>query len=521
MHYRWWGPGVIALAQLMAMLDMTIVNIALPWAQQDTGMSDVSRQWVVTAYTLSFGALLLVGRRVGDLVGRRRAFIIGAAGFAVASVIGGAAPNAELLIAARVVQGVFAALLVPSTLAMLATTFTEPRERAKAFGVFSSVASAGGAIGLLGGGVITQYLNWRWCFYVNVPIGVAVMVGAWLLLPSMPAHRQRVDFLGAVLSSCGMLALVYAFDQAATHSWTSGRVLGCLAAAVVLLAGFSVVQAKGRAPLLPLRLVADRNRLGASLTIALAMVSLFGLFLILTYQLQVIMAYSPLRTGLAILPATVATVLTSTQITARLVPRVPLRLLVVSGLLIAMVGLLNLGRLEPGSSYVTTLMPTQILLGVGVGLVISPCISAATYQVSPREVGVVSAVVSTSQQLGGSIGTALLNAIATSVTADRLAGGRHGERAVTEATVHGYAVASLWAVGITALAALLAGLLITIDLRTSRESPPWNWNRPRRATGRPPTSPPDQQPPVAIPGPAAAPTAHGGACERQLPASGP
>ncbi|TFE36252.1 DHA2 family efflux MFS transporter permease subunit [Streptomyces sp. ICN441] len=464
-RYRWWGLGVIALAQLMVMLDMTIVNIALPWAQQDTGMSDVSRQWVVTAYTLAFGALLLLGGRVGDLVGRKRAFVAGAVGFAVASVVGGAAPNAEVLVAARAAQGVFAALLVPSTLAMLATTFTEPRERAKAFGVFSSVAGVGSAVGLLGGGVITEYLDWRWCFYVNVPIGAAVVAGAWLLLPAVPAIRQRVDVPGAVLSALGMLALVYAFDQAATHSWTSARVLGCLAAALVLLAAFGLAQAKGPAPLLPLRLVADRNRAGASLTIALAMVSLFGLFLILTYQLQVVMDFSPMRTGLAILPATVATVLTSTRIAARLVPRVPLRWLVVPGLLIAMAGLLNLGRLTPDSSYVSLLMPTQILLGIGVGLVMSPCISAATYRVPPQEMGVVSAFVSTSQQLGGSIGTALLNAIATSVTAGRIAGRGSGGRAVTEATVHGYAVASLWAAGITAVAAVLAGLLITVDLR--------------------------------------------------------
>jgi EmrB/QacA subfamily drug resistance transporter len=482
-RYRWWGLGVIATAQLMVMLDMTVVNIALPWAQQANGMSDVSRQWVVTAYTLAFGALLLLGGRLGDIIGRKRAFMIGVLGFAVASVIGGAAPNAAVLISSRAAQGAFAALLVPSTLTMLATTFTEPGERARAFGVFSSVASAGGAIGLLGGGVITQYLNWRWCFYVNVPIGVIVAIGAFLLLPAMPARRQRVDIPGALLSGAGMLALVYAFDQGASHSWTGARVIGLFAAAIVLLVGFVAVQSRARNPLLPLRLVADRNRLGASLTIALAMVSLFGLFLILTYQLQVIMGFSPLKTGLAILPATVATVLTSTQITARLVPRLPLRLLVVPGLLIAALGLLNLSRLTPGSSFVSTLLPTQILLGVGVGLVIAPCISAATYQVPPREVGVVSAFVSTSQQLGGSIGTALLNTIATTVAAHRLAGGGHGEREVTEATVHGYVVASLWAAGITVVAAALAGLLITTDPR-----------KPLRAAAKPTADRPAETP---------------------------
>ncbi|MFF8901075.1 DHA2 family efflux MFS transporter permease subunit [Streptomyces lydicus] len=466
-RFRWWGLAVIGIAQLMVMLDTTIVNIALPWAQRATGMSDADRQWVITAYTLAFGGLLLLGGRIGDLIGRKRAFVIAVAGFTAASAAGGAAPTAAILVGSRAAQGLFAALLIPATLAMLTTTFTEPRERAKAFGVFSSVAAAGGALGLLCGGVITQYLNWRWCLYVNVPIGVLVAVGAWLLLPGLPAQRGvRIDVPGAVLSSGGMVALVYGFSEAADEGWSSGRVVGLLVAALVLLTAFVALQAKVRDPLLPLRVLAERNRAGGFLTIALAMVGMFGLFLIMTYQLQVVMHYSPARAGLALLPATLATVLTTTQVTARLMPRVPVRLLVAPGLLLAAAGLFNLGRLTPESPYASTLLPTQILLGAGLGLVMTPCVNIATNKVPPADVGVVSAFVSTSQQIGGSIGTALLNTIATSVTATALASRAPGAAATAEATVHGYAVASLWAGGILLVTAAVAAVLIKVDLRT-------------------------------------------------------
>ncbi|MFE7130827.1 DHA2 family efflux MFS transporter permease subunit [Streptomyces sp. NPDC057638] len=463
---RWWGLAVIGLAQLMVMLDTTIVNIALPWAQRETGMSDVSRQWVVTSYMLAFGGLLLLGGRIGDLLGRRRAFITAVIGFTGASVLGGAASSAGVLIASRVGQGIFAALLMPALLALLTTSFTEPRERAKAFGVFSSVASAGGALGLLGGGVITEYLDWRWCFYVNVPIGVIVVIGGLLLLPNPPANKAvRVDLLGAVLSCAGMVALVYGFDEAAAEGWTEGRVYALLAGALVLLALFVVRQAKASNPLLPLWVLADRNRAGAFLGIGITMIGLFGLLFILTYQLQEVMGYTPLKTGLAILPATVGTVLVATQVTPRLMPLVPARLLVAPGMVLAAAGLLNLGRLGPDSSYATTLLPTQILVGLGLGLVMAPCINIATNKVPPRDAGVVSAFVSTSQQIGGSVGTALLNTIAMTVTANALrADGREGS-ATAEATVRGFAEAGLWAAGIVLVGAVAAGLLITTDLR--------------------------------------------------------
>ncbi|MEU5599529.1 DHA2 family efflux MFS transporter permease subunit [Streptomyces sp. NPDC020298] len=470
--HRWWGLAVIGLAQLMVMLDTTIVNIALPWAQRATGMSDADRQWVITGYTLAFGGLLLLGGRIGDLLGRRLAFIIAVTGFTAASAVGGAAPNAAVLIGSRVGQGLFAALLMPATLALLTTTFTEPRERAKAFGIFSSVASAGGALGLLGGGLITEWLNWRWCLYVNVPIGALVVAGALMLLPNLPAQRGvKVDVPGAALSAAGMVALVYGFGEAADHGWSSARVIGLLAAAVVLLTAFVALQARGRNPLLPLSVLADRDRAGAFIGIGLTMIGLFGLMFILTYQLQGVMDYSPLRTGLAILPATVATVLTTTQITSRLMPKVPVRLLVTPGMLIAAAGLFNLGRITPDSSYVTTLMPTQILVGLGLGLVMSPCISLATHKAAPSEVGVVSAFVSTSQQIGGSVGTALLNTIAMTVSATALSAAGTDAHAAAEATVHGYAVAADWAGAIVLAGAVLTGLLIGTDLRKPAAAP--------------------------------------------------
>ncbi len=474
-RYRWWGLAVIGLAQLMVMLDTTIVNIALPWAQQAMAMSDGNRQWVVTAYSLAYGGLLLLGGRIADMAGRKRIFLIGTVGFILASAVGGMAPNAAVLVGARAAQGVFAALLAPATLSMVTTTFTEPRERAKAFGVFSAVAGVGGAIGLLLGGVMTQYLDWSWCFFINLPIGAAVAIGGFFLLPDVPGHPDvKLDVPGTLLGTAGMVALIYGFGEAATVGWRSPLVLGLIVGAVVLLAGFVFVQAKSANPLLPLHIVAERNRAGAFLAIALAMSGMFGLFLIMTYQLQVIMKFSPLQTGLAILPATVAIVLTNTQVTSRLLPRVPARLVIVPGLVLAAIGMLILTQLTPDSAYATHLLPAQILLGVGLGLVMMPCVNIATSRLPMRDVGVVSAFVGTSQQIGASIGTSLLNTIAASTTAAALAVAGAGVAAdeVAAATVHGYTVTSAWAAGILLLAAVLAGLLINVDQRKRPEATP-------------------------------------------------
>jgi EmrB/QacA subfamily drug resistance transporter len=456
---------VIGLAQLMIMLDTTIMNIALPSAQHALNMSDANRQWVVTAYTLASGGLLLLGGRVADMVGRKRTFLIGVVGFIAASALGGLSPVVGVLIAARGLQGMFAALLGPSTLAMITATFTEPHERAKAFGVFSSVAAAGGAIGLVLGGIITQLLSWRWVFFINLPIGVVIAIGGLLVLPAVAGHKLALDIPGAVLATLGTVAMIYGFGEAASKGWGSGQVIVSLIAALVLLAAFVYVQRRSANPLLPLHLLANRNRAGAFLSIALAMVGLFGLFLFMTYQLQVIMKFSPLKAGLALLPATVVTVLVNTQVTPRLLPRVPARWLVAPGLVIASCGLLIFTQLTPDSTYAGYLLPAQLLLGGGLGLVITPCVNIATSGLPMKDIGVMAAFVGASQQIGASTGTALLNTIAASTTAAALVGAGTAPAVVARATVHGFAVASAWGVGILLVAAILAGSLINVNQR--------------------------------------------------------
>ncbi|MFE7927121.1 MFS transporter [Streptomyces sp. NPDC057456] len=463
---RWWGLVIIALAQLMVVLDATIVNIALPSAQEDLGISDGDRQWVITAYTLAFGGLLLLGGRISDLVGRKRTFVIGLIGFAVASALGGAATGAGMLFGARALQGVFAALLAPSALSLLTTTFTDPKERGKAFGIYGALAGSGAAIGFIVGGLLTEYLNWRWCLYVNVPIAVIAVFGALVLLHDRPGHTEvRLDVPGAVLGCGGLVAIVYGFSEAEPRGWTDPLVLGLFAGGIVLLTAFVWWQTKARVPLLPLHIIKDRNRAGCFLTMGLAIIGMFGLFLFMTYYLQVILGYSPLRTGLAFLPLTVAIIIGSTQISARLMNRVPPRMLMVPGMLLASGGMVILTQMTVDSSYTSEILPALLLMGLGMGLTFMPVFSTATAGVAPQDAGVTSATVNTSQQVGGSIGTALLNTIATTSStayvAAHLTGPARRAQVTAEGTVHGYTVAIWWAAAIMLLAGLVAGLMVT------------------------------------------------------------
>ncbi|MEU8133416.1 MFS transporter [Streptodolium elevatio] len=457
---RWKALIFIALAQLMVVLDGTIVNIALPSAQADLGISDGNRQWVITAYALAFGGLLLFGGRIADLWGRRRTFIVGLIGFAVASAIGGLAANTGLLLGARALQGVFGALLAPSALSLLAVMFTDGKERAKAFGIFGAIAGGGGAVGLILGGVLTEYMNWRWTFFVNIPFAVVAALGAIAVIsePAGGRNRSPMDVPGVVLSSLGLGSLVYAFTRAESDGWTSGVTLGLFAAAVVLLASFVFVESRVAAPLLPLRVVTDRRRGGIYLSLGLAVIAMFGMFLFITYYLQVVKDYSPVVTGLAFLPMIAGMITGSTQIGARLMTRVPPRLLMGPGFLTAGIGMLMLTQLEVGSSYVGLIMPAQLLLGLGMGTAFMPAMSMATQGVQARDAGVASAMVNTSQQVGGAIGTALLNTVAASATTAYATShaGRAAEQLKLEAMVHGYATAIWWAVGILALASLIA-----------------------------------------------------------------
>ncbi|WP_406172896.1 DHA2 family efflux MFS transporter permease subunit [Streptomyces sp. NBC_00996] len=462
---RWWALVVIALAQLMVILDMTIVNIALPSAQIDLRMSDGNRQWVITAYTLAFGGLLLLGGRVADLAGRKLTFMIGLLGFAAASALGGAATGSGMLFGARALQGVFAALLAPSALSLLTTTFTDPKERGKAFGVFGAIVGAGAAIGLLAGGLLTQYLDWRWCLYVNVPIAFVAFAGAWVLLDSGGRHEDaHLDVPGALLGSAGMLSLVYGFSEAESRSWGDALVLGLLAAGVVLLGLFALWQTRARVPLLPVSVVRDRQRVGAFLTILFVTIGMFGVFLFLTYYFQRVLGYSPLKTGLAYLPITVGMITGSTQVAARLLNRVPPRTLIVPGLLLAAGALALVAQVGVEPAYASHVLPGMLMLGLGMGTAMMTCVSLATGGVAPRDSGAASATFNTAQQVGGSIGTALLNTIAASVTtryATAHAGPGVDRRALaSHAAVHGFNVATWWAMASLLLAALIAGVVV-------------------------------------------------------------
>ncbi|MFC4048622.1 MFS transporter [Actinomadura syzygii] len=466
---RWWALAVIALAQLVVMLDMTIVNIALPSAQRDLGMTDGNRQWAITAYTLAFGGLLLVGGRVGDLFGRKRAFIVGLTGFAAASALGGAATGPGMLFAARALQGVFAALLAPAALSLMTTTFTDPRDRGKAFGVFGAIAGAGSAVGMLVGGSLTEYLDWRWCLYVNVPVAAIAVLGAVVMLKE-PGRRagSRLDVLGAVLGSAGALSIVYGFSEAESRDWGDPRVSALLVGGVALLGVFALWQTRARTPLLPLHIVKDRQRAGAYLTMGLVTVAMFGVFLFLTYYMQGIKGWSPLKTGVAYLPMTACMIIGSTQISARLLRRAPARALIVPGLALGVCGLAFLASMDVDSTYLGHVLPGVCLMGLGMGTTFMAAIATATGRVAPHEQGAASATLNTMQQVGGSVGTALLNTIAAGATTDWLASHRiipvertpQVRAALAEATVHGYSVATWTSAGIMLLAAVIAGVLI-------------------------------------------------------------
>ncbi len=465
---RWVALIFIALAQLMVVLDATVVNIALPSAQRALGISDGDRQWVITAYTLAFGGLLLFGGRVGDLIGRRLTFLIGLVGFAGASALGGAAYNEGMLFGARALQGAFGAFLAPSALSLLAVTFTAPKERAKAFGIYGAIAGGGAALGLILGGVLTEYLNWRWALYVNVPIAIIGFVGGIVFVrePALGRERARLDVPGLLLVTTGLISLVYGFTRAESEGWSERGVLGLFAAAVVLLVAFVIVEAVTRAPLLPLRVVLERNRGGAYLAVGLSVIGMFGLFLFLTYYLQTVKRYSPVESGLAFLPMTAGMIIGSTQIAARLMNSVAPRLLMVPGLLVAASGIAMLTRLQVDSAYTGIVLPAELLLGLGLGTAFMPAMNLATVDVHPRDAGVASAMVNTSQQVGGSVGTALLNTIAATATAHYLtahAAGRPSAALAATGLVHGFTVALWWGVGVLVLAAI--GVTVLINKR--------------------------------------------------------
>jgi len=464
---RWLILGVIALAQLMVVLDLTVMNIALPSAQRALHFTTTDRQWVVTAYTLAFGSLLLPGGKLADLLGRKVTFLTGLAGFAGVSAVGGASVNFAMLIIARACQGAFAALLVPSALSLLTTTFTGPKDRGRAFGIYGAIAGAGGAVGLLLGGALTEYLSWRWTLYVNLIFaGVAFTGGTLLLGRQQSRARPKLDIPGVLLVSGALFCLVYGFSNAASHGWATPSTYGFLAAGMVLGVAFAAWQGRAAHPLLPPRVVLDRNRGGAYASMLIASAGLFGTFLFLTYYLQQTLGYSPLITGVAFLPISGGLILASNLSTIVLMPRVGPRPLVASGMLAAAGGAVWLAQLGPHTAYAAGVLGPLILVGIGLGLVIAPTISTGTFGVAPQDAGVASATVTVGQQLGASVGTSLLNTIfaaaVTSYTTAHLASARlTGRQALAGlALVHGYTTAFWWTAGIFAGGAVIGGTLL-------------------------------------------------------------
>jgi EmrB/QacA subfamily drug resistance transporter len=468
-EHRWWILAVLATAQLMVALDATVVSIALPHAQATLHFSNADRQWIITAYALAFGSLLLLGGRLADIFGRKPLFLAGVTGFAAASAAGGVSQSFAMLVTARAAQGAFGAVLAPAALSLLTTTFSHPGERGKAFGIYGGIATAGASIGLLVGGALTQYLNWRWTMLINVAIAGIVITGGTVFLTSRVAEaRQRVDRAGAVLGGLGLFAVVYGFAHAATKpgsaGWTDPQTIGSIAFGIVLLVAFVIAERRVVYPLLPLRVVLDRNRGGAYSAILLASIGLFSVFLFFTYYLETIQGYSPVRTGLSFLPLTVTVLFSAGVSNTVLLPRVSPRLLVPAGLLLAAAGMALMTRIGLRSSYASPALPSLLLIGLGLGVVFAPCFSLGTSGVTDKDAGVASATINVSQQIGASIGTALLNSIATAAAASFITahatGAAPSRVVVAQAAVHSYTVA-FWvgAAMLTAAALAVAPLL--------------------------------------------------------------
>nr|WP_308191966.1 MFS transporter [Gordonia liuliyuniae] len=470
---RWKALVFICLAQLMVVLDGTVVNIALPYAKHDLNISDANQQWLITAYALAFGALLLFGGRIADLWGRRRALMIGLVGFAFASALGGAAVNEAMLFGARALQGAFGALLAPAALSLLTVMFTTPKERARAFGIFGAIAGGGAAVGLLLGGLLTQVLDWRWTMYINVVFAAVALAGAIMEIKEPPRdhdHVVKLDILGVILAGAGLAAVVYGFSRASETSWTDTGTVASLVSAVVLLALFVAWQTRSSYPLLPLRVITDRARGGAYLAVGLSVIAMFGSFLYLTLYMQTVHHYSPLSAGVAFLPMVLGMLIGSTQIAARLITRVPPRNLLVPGALLAACGMLLFTQISADSTrYWSVIFPALLMLGMGMGTVFMTAMNLATFGVEPHDAGVASAMVNTSQQVGGAIGTALLNTLAANAASAYITSNKGSIRGPDDvahmqalALVHGESVGFYVAAGILAAVAVITGLLINV-----------------------------------------------------------
>ena len=458
---RWRALCVIAIAQLMVVLDASIVNIALPSMQTDLGISDADRQWVLTAYTLTFGGLLLLGGRIADFQGRKRMFVVGLIGFAAASLLGGIAQNSAMLFSARALQGAFAALLAPAALSLISVTFTESKERARAFGVFGAISGGGAAIGLIAGGILTEFASWHWTLLVNVPIAI---IAVFLAIPFVKESRAtgdtKYDIPGAITATAGLVSLVYGITQAESQGWNGTSTLTFMGLGVLLLIVFLVIESRSSHPLLPLRILENRNRGGAYLASFFVGVGLFAMFLFLTYFFQAVMGYTPLTSGLLFLPFS-AGIVVSAGVASQLLPRFGPRWVTASGFVLAIVGMTLLLRLSPTSSYVGDILPSLIVMSFGMGLIFVPLSAVSLFAVGNHDAGVASAVLNTSQQIGGSIGVAFLNTIAASATTAYIVSNGLSQP-TPDALVAGFTRGFLWGAIILAVAGTIWVVLVNM-----------------------------------------------------------
>lgn len=470
-HYerRWWALGVILIAQVMLLLDATIVNVALPSVQADLGFADATRGWVVTAYLLAFGSLLLLGGRLADAFGRKSMFIAGLVGFAVASAVGGAAPNIETLLTARAVQGGFAAVMAPAALSLITVIFTDLKELNKAFAIFGAVAGSSSAIGLMLGGLLTDYANWRWTMYVNIAFAIVGILGALRLLHNATdGNKPKLSVPSTVLGSAGIFGLVFGAAKADTDGWSAGITLTSLIAGGLLLIGFVVLQKFDRHPLVPLHVLADRNRGAAYLTLFLGQAGVFGLFLFLTYYFQDVLGYSPIKTGVAFLPMMAAIVVVATLTQNVLVRHLSLRTIITAGLLVGGAGAALLTQADAGSPYAAWVLPGLILAGVGIGSAIVSAVAVGQMGVDPRDAGTAGAVNNVAQQLGPALGIAVISTFVATATSHYLT--HHGNTALIAATVHGFSVGYWWAAGAFWAGAVICGALIHGHTRLHHEA---------------------------------------------------
>ena len=465
---RWAVLVLLGVAQLMVTLDVTIVNIALPSAQTALHFSTDDRQWIITAYTLSFGSLLLLGGKLGDLFGRKWTFVAGLIGFALASALGGLSQSFGMLVAARALQGVFGALLAPSALSLLTVTFADSPDRPKAFGIFAAIAGGGASTGLLLGGAITQALSWRWCLYVNLLIAVPAAVTALRIVANVRTpNRPRIDVPGVLIASAGIFAVVFGFSNAETHSWSAPLTIIALILSAVLLTVFGVLERRTASPLLPLHIVLNRSRGGAYALMALVGSGVFALFLFLTFYLQQNLGFTPLETGVGFLPFTGMVILAASQVQTRVLPRAGAKPVVIVGASLATIAMILLTRLSAGGSYASEVLPSLILAGLGVGSIVATAISTGTLGVKSSDAGIASAMVNTSQQVGGSVGTALLSTIFASAVASYASSHVGSAGLATAASIHGYTTAFWWAAGIFGVA-LLVGTFLLPSARSTR-----------------------------------------------------